>query len=139
MAVIIYITTSRRAPVQKMNFFNFFYQKFGTQPPDIEEAQEYHNLGAGSNETLSKFINISRNNQVKDDSVRKFHTAMWLEDMYHQKQSTVDREKKVLEIIIEIYIKLYKQFMSRIFRLFTKASINFLKYFKTCGFVEIYC
>ena len=46
--------------------------------------------------------------KFKDDSVRNFHTAMWLEDMNHQKQSTVDREKKVLEIIIEIYIKLYK-------------------------------
>ena len=35
----------------------------------------------------------------KVDSLRKFHTAMWLEDMNPRKQSSVDREKKVLEIM----------------------------------------
>ena len=37
--------------------------------------------------------------KFKVDSLRKFHTAMWLEDMNPRKQSTVDREKKVLEIM----------------------------------------
>ena len=40
----------------------------------------------------------------KVDALRKFHTAMWLEDMNPRKQSTVDREQKIKEIM-KIFIE----------------------------------
>ena len=35
----------------------------------------------------------------KVDSLRKFHSAMWLEDMNPRKLSSVQRERKILEIM----------------------------------------
>ena len=55
-----------------------------------------------NSETLnlkSIFTAVKIIHNFKVDSLRKFHTAMWLEDMNPRKQSTIDREKKVLEIM----------------------------------------
>ena len=67
----------------------------------IKKTGIFHaQIGVKYHEYYIRWVNSETLNLMfKVDSLRKFHTAMWLEDMNPRKQSTVDREKKVLEIM----------------------------------------
>ena len=67
----------------------------------IKKTAIFHaQIGVKYHEYYIRWVNSETLNLMfKVDSLRKFHTAMWLEDMNPRKQSTVDREKKVLEIM----------------------------------------
>ena len=76
-----YITTGQR--IKKLQFFMRKFELFNSEALNLK----------------SIFTAVKIIHNFKVDSLRKFYTAMWLKDMNPRKQSTVDREKKVLEIM----------------------------------------